>query len=247
MKNLGKSFAAACFVFGFSSLSFAGGAILVQAPIDKVFVPQGFDDNDKVEVIVHGHFTSTCYKMGPVTATIDKDTKKLQVNAEAYYYPQATCLQMIVPFIKSVEVNRHLDAGNYNIEVLGRPEARSMALGIAHTTRPEADDFLYASVYSASLEQNDQGTQEVVLKGQHPYMFDGCVKFESIKTYLGLDNVLVVQPITKIVTGDECVGSNALSRFEEHVTLGTSLSKGEYVMHVRVLDGNAINQFVEIE
>ncbi|MCX6117146.1 MAG: hypothetical protein NT027_06370 [Proteobacteria bacterium] len=231
-----------------SGISLASGAVLVKAPVEKVFVPQGFDDNDKVEVIVHGHFTSSCYKMGPVSAIVDDATKKLMLSVEAFYYPQATCLQMLVPYTKSIEVGRHLTAGIYKVEVLGSPQARSIPLNVVHATRPEADDFLYAAAYSALLEQTSEGKQEIVLKGQHPYLFDGCVRFEDIKSYVGADNVLVVQPITKIVYGEACAtGNNPLNKFEERKTLNSNLLKGEYLMHVRVLDGNSINQFVEIE
>ena len=48
-------------VLGFGARAFADdSAVLVQAPIDKVFVPLGFDDNDKVELIIHGQFPNTC-------------------------------------------------------------------------------------------------------------------------------------------------------------------------------------------
>jgi hypothetical protein len=232
---------------GVSSVSLAGGAILVQAPVEKVFVPQGFDSNDKIEVIVHGSFNSTCYKMGPVTVTADDSGKKLFVTAEAFYYPDATCLQMKVSYIKSVEVDHHLTPGNYKIEVAGLPTLKVSPLNVAAAMRPEADDYLYASVYSATVEQTPEGDEEIVLKGQHPYLFDGCVKFESVKTYLGPDNVMVVQPITRIGRGEECRGSVALSRFEEHKAIPSGLNRGEYLLHVRVLDGNSVNQLFNIE
>ena len=54
---------------------------LVGAPVEKVFVPLGFDDNDNVEVVVHGHFQSTCFKVGPSTATVDAAAKTVTINA----------------------------------------------------------------------------------------------------------------------------------------------------------------------
>ena len=233
-----------------AALGMSGAAlassVLVQAPIEKVFVPVGFDDNDKVEVIVHGHFTSSCYKMGPVDSQIDTVNRKVLITAEAYYYPGAACVQMIVPFIKSVELKGSVADGTYQIEVVGRPTADTSPLHISKSTRPDADDFLYAGATSATIEKAADGHQEIVIKGQHPYLLDGCIKFEEVRSYLSPSKVLVVQPITKIVYGDECRGS-VNNRFEYHAPMAQELTTGEYVMHVRVLDGNSINQFVAID
>lgn len=244
VKNLIASSAAfLCLTFA----AHANSSVLVQAPIDKVFVPQGFDDNDKVEVIVHGHFTSSCYKMGPVAATIDSARKKVVISAEAYYYPGAVCLQMVVPFIKSVELKGQVPAGNYSIEVANRPEAETTMLSITRATRPDADDYLYAAVHSATLEQGTNGEQDLVLKGQHPYLLQGCIKFDQVKTYLSPSKVLVVQPITRIeMENEQCIG-HVNNRFEHRIKLNPDLDRGEYVMHVRVLDGNSVNQFLSID
>lgn len=247
MKHFSKSLVVAA-LSSFSGVTLAAGAILVQAPIDKVFVPNGFDDNDKVEVIVHGHFNSSCYKMGPVSASIDAVTNKVNVTAEAYYYPNATCIQMMIPFTKTVEVNRHLNVGTYDVKIFGRPQLGSLPLRIAPSKGPDADDFIYASVNSANLEQNAAGDQEIVLKGQHPYLLQGCIKFDSIVSYVGADNVVVVQPITRIINSDdECLEQSQANKFDVRKKLDQKLIKGEYLMHVRALDGNSINQFVEIE
>lgn len=233
--------------FGVAQLGFASSAVIVQAPVERVFVPQGFDDNDKVEVIVHGHFTSSCYKMGPVDATIDAANKKIILNASAYYYPGAVCAQMTVSFIKSVELRGNLPSGNYQVEVANRPTAVTSPLSIVRSTRPEADDYLYAAVQSATIDEKTAGVRDLVLKGQHPYLLQGCVKFEQVKTYLSPSGVLVVQPITRIENdSDQCIGS-VNNRFEYRTRLEGTINKGEYVMHVRALDGNSVNQLFNID
>lgn len=233
-------------VAGMSKVALADNPVLVEAPIDKVFVPAGFDDNDKVEVVLHGHFNSSCYKMGPVSAVVDEANKKVTLNAQAFYYAGATCIQMVTSFIKSVELDRHLTSGTYTIAVAGRPNAESSLLRVSKATRPDADDYLYAAVNSASLETSLDGTRELVLKGQHPYLLDGCVKFDEVKSFVGSDNTVVVQPITKIVYGDECRGA-VNNRFEYRTRFGSDLGRGEYLLHVRVLDGNSVNQFLKFD
>lgn len=246
MKNVLRSVAVMASM-GCSVASFANNAVLVDAPVEKIFVPQGFDDNDKVEVIVHGHFTSSCYKMGPVNATVNKETKVVSVRAEAYYYPGAVCMQMMVPFIKSVELTSSLPAGTYKVEALNRPETPSASLLVVHTTRPEADDFLYAGVQTAGLDRNITGSNDIVLRGNHPRLFVGCMKFVEVKSYLDSTNVLVIQPVTRIAPDEECTSADESSHFEQRVTLESPLAPGEYLLHVRALDGNAVNQLLVIE
>lgn len=241
-----KMISASLLVFG-SSLAFANNAVLVQAPIEKAFVPMGFDDNDKVEVIVHGHFPNSCYKMGPTAARVDQARKVISISAQAYYYKGAVCAQMVVPFIKSVELNGFVPAGNYRIEILNRPSAVTNPLVVKRSTRPEADDYLYAAVQSAALERADDGHDLVVLKGQHPFLFQGCIKFDGIKTSLSPGNVLIVQPLTHIENDSSACMGEVNHRFEYRIPLTHSLARGEYVMHVRVLDGNSVNQFLSIE
>ena len=60
------------------------------------------------------------------------------------------------------------------------------------------------------------------------------------------DGTLVVQPITKIVYGDECRGA-VNNRFEYRAKFNQVLPAGEYLLHVRVLDGNSVNQFLSID
>jgi len=231
---------------GMANVALADNPVLVPAPVDKVFVPAGFDDNDKVEVIVHGNFNSSCYKMGPVSGSIDEVNKKINITAQAFYYAGATCIQMITPFIKSIEMDRHMVSGNYTITVADRPNVEASMLRVAKATRPDADDYLYAAVSSAGIETGVDGVRELVLKGQHPYLLQGCVKFDEVKTHVGADKTVVVQPITRIVYGDECRGS-VNNRFESRTKFGGELTQGEYLLHVRVLDGNAVNSFLKFD
>lgn len=234
------------FLLSMATASLANNAVLIQAPVDKVFVPTGFDNNDKVEVVVHGTFPNSCYKMGPTSARIDQSRKIISVSAQAYFYKGAVCAQIQVPFIKSVELVGSLQAGQYKVEVLNRPAAQTSPLTIARATRPDADDYLYAAVQTATLDEETNG-QHIVLKGQHPYLLQGCVKFDGVKTSLNASKVLVVLPITHIENNSDACQGEVNNRFEYHLPLKSPLNKGEYLMHVRVLDGNSVNQLVNID
>ena len=105
------------------ALLFTAGAIYAQkgpvevtAPVEKLFVPEGFDNNDNVEVVLHGEFPSTCYNVGQTKATVDKENKLIKVEATTLYYPDVYCIQSITPWIQSVKLGV-LDTGEYEVVV----------------------------------------------------------------------------------------------------------------------------------
>jgi hypothetical protein len=177
---------------------------------------------------------------------VDTNTQKVTVSAEAYFYPGAVCIQMMVPFIKSVELPGQLAAGSYKVDVIGSQTVPTTSLSVARSTRPDADDYLYGAVRSVEVKRGFTGDSELVLRGEHPYLLQGCVKFINVRTYMSDSNVLVVQPITQIVPSEECTAESSDHHFEETVKV-EGLTTGEYLIHVRALDGNALNQFVEID
>ena len=108
---------------GGAAPAYADGPVLITSPVEKVFVPLGFDDNDNTEVVIYGHFTSTCFKTGPAKATVDYDTMTVTVDAQAYRYTGG-CAQVMVPFTQSVKFGQ-VRAGSYTVVVTNRPEEPS--------------------------------------------------------------------------------------------------------------------------
>lgn len=215
---------------------------LVVSPVDKVYVPLGFDDNDDAEVILHGHFPSSCYKVGPSTAHVDAANHKIVIQPVAYHYRGTACIDMRVSFIQSIKIG-NVEPGDYKIEVQSRPDARVTPLKINKSGTSDADDFLYASVDNALLETKGSD-HELIVRGQHPYLFQGCVKLVELKYYMSPGDVMVVQPITRIANDNECDGAGS-NRFEYRVPV-KNVASGEYLIHVRVLDGNSVNKLVAI-
>src|SRR4051812_23862670 len=84
-----------------ANIALASGSAprLVRAPVEKVYAPFGFDDNDNSEVVIHGHFPNTCYKTGPATALVDSNAKTITIDAQSYLYG-GVCAQMVVPYIQ---------------------------------------------------------------------------------------------------------------------------------------------------
>lgn len=216
---------------------------VVHAPVQKVFVPVGFDDNDNAEIVVHGYFPNSCYKAGQVTAEVDEEKRKITVHAKSFLYPTSVCLQMVIPFTESVKLGV-LKSGNYDIVVEGSPKAQVLPLSVGVRKSENADDYLYASATSASLAQDEAGAYSLNLSGNHPQMFVGCMIIKEVKSYLTPGNVLVVLPIAEAVDDERCIKPKWQEKFNISVPVEKPLEE-DVLVHVRVLNGQSLNSFVK--
>lgn len=237
--------------FGFvlSGLGLGAGlanaqATVVTAPVDQVFVPFGFDDNDDVEIVLHGHFPSTCFKVGPVEAAVDAERGLISIKSWAYEYQSDACAQARVSFTQTVKVG-HVAPGNYTIKVVDRPDAATVPLDVTESRTPNPDDYLYAPVAAASLDKGADGAYVLTISGDYPYMYIGCMVLRDVRTYMSPGNTLVVLPIAELTDGPDCAPQGVTKKFAATKVIGT-LAEGDYLVHVRVLEGNSVNRFVEV-
>jgi len=230
----------------FSTLALADAAeppTLVPSPVEKVFVALGFDDNDDIELMIHGHFPNTCYKVGPISATLNTGTGAVEISAQSYRY-HGGCAQLIVNFTQSVKVGL-LRQGSYYINVNGQDGLQTAPLVVAQAATASPDDYLYAPVAEASLDEAEDGSYAVTIKGEYPYMLVGCMVLREVRTYVSPGNTIVVLPIAELVEGEACDAQAATHKFAVSKAMG-ALPQGEYLIHVRVLEGNSLNRFVEL-
>jgi hypothetical protein len=224
------------------------GPTLVPAPVERVFVPLGFDDNDDIELIVHGNFPNTCYKVGPTTAVADAAAKTVTITAQAYKYPGAYCAQVIVPYIQPVKIGT-LKPGEYRVIVADAPDTPTTTLTVAAATTSDADDFLYAPVEQAGLAADADGTMTLTLEGVYPYMFVGCMVMDEVRIDETPGHILVVRPIATTAGDDDegCRNQAASKKFVVKQAVDFPLTAAEYLLHVRVLAGSSVNRLIEIE
>ena len=88
-------------------------ATQVAWPIQKMFVPTGFDDNDKVQVTVTGEFPNTCYRVGPYHSKVDDKARVITIIQSAYAFP-TICLDILIPFTQVIDVG-FVPAGDYTV------------------------------------------------------------------------------------------------------------------------------------
>lgn len=229
-----------------SSLALAG-PVQVESPVNKVFVPLGFDDNDDAEVVLRGDFTNSCYKVGPATATVNAETRTVTIDAKSWYYQGASCAQMLVPFIQPVKLGI-VPTGEYKIVVNGQDRIDATALQVTRATSRSADDYLYAPVAQVEVKKDDAGRKQLSLSGEYPYMFVGCMKIVEVRAKVTPGNVLVVQPIAETFMDDaDCQGQEVSKAFKITQEADSLVEDAEYLAHVRALSGQSVNRLINLK
>lgn len=223
----------------------AASPTLVNAPVEKVFVPVGFDDNDNAEIILHGNFPSTCYKTGPVQTVVDEATHSIKINAQAYQYTSIGCAAMMVPFTQSVKLST-LAQGSYTITVEAHPELESPQLTVSQARSADPDDYLYAPVEQVKLEATSSGGHTVTLSGEYPYMFVGCMIMDHVKSYVAPGGTLVVLPIARLATDAECDTAQYDHNYSITAEVTEAMPSDQYLVHVRTLNGTSLNRFTDL-
>jgi hypothetical protein len=220
--------------------------IEVPAEIEKILIPQGFDDNDNVEVVLHGNFPNTCYQVGNTEAKVDSKTRTVTVSATSFKYPGTFCIQSITPFIQTVKLGI-IPEGNYQV-VYSKNQAVRNSLDVARRKTESPDDYLYATVENAFIDVNfESGKQALKLQGHFPFFFMGCMVMKEVRVLKNPIDVLVVQPIAEIITDQAVCDSQPADRSFEYTSGMSEPFQGEGLLHVRTLHGNSLNRYIDIK
>lgn len=201
----------------------------------KVYIPNGFDNNDNVQITGEGMFPNTCYRYATTSVQVDHTAKTIRLNTEAFKYP-GMCLQVIVPFDRVVDVGI-LKEGDYS--VITNNDNQTVGRVSIHSSKTKnADDFLYASVSQAYF-QSKNSVNKVFLSGNHP---SRCLKIKEVKSDVQSD-VVIIQPIVEMDPSEHCVGGQF--PYETSVDVG-SMKPGRYLLHVRTINGKSVNNLIDV-
>lgn len=234
-----KTLKAVSFILAIGSITFADNLPrTVDIPLKEALVPSGFDDNDRSQFVVAGTLPNSCYRVGPHALRIDEAQNTITLQQQAYLYG-GLCLQMVIPFTQVVDLGI-VKQGEY--QLLDRESGKSLgAIVIGKSKNEGPDDYLYAPVEDASIT-SDGGKYFLNIKGT---FVDRCSVLEEVRVlYQG--QVLVAQPIMKrLVDENSTCGSPGKTRFMKTVELTGNL-KGVRLLHVRSLEGQAINKIIDL-
>lgn len=218
---------------------FVGGAIanadtpgsgdLVNVEAQYVFAPEGFDDNDETVIVLDGYLPSGCYKLTRPEYSVDESTKTINVKPMARYF-DTPCIEALVPYQIEVKVGI-LAEGMYSVKL---NEVVAENLSIAESTSAGPDDFLYAPIDGASVSKDPSGALIATLEGRFT---NSCMTWEELKVQDNGKTVNIL-PVMKI-EGANCVAGEF--PFKRDVAIPTSVVAGRHLLHIRSLNGNAVN------
>lgn len=220
-----------------ASASFADPSLPTKVPasFSKVYVPVGFDSNDNVQIVGVGMFNNSCYRNAETSVRVDEASKTIHLGGLTYQY-SGYCLQVMMPFDRVIDLGI-LKAGSYTViqetdkRVLGKIDVRA-------TTKSEPDDNLYAPISQAFL-QAGKNANIVHLTGEFPL---SCMKMTDVKVDVQED-VLVVQPIAAVTNNVPCQKGSFPFSVDTKVN---NMKPGRYLMHIRSMNGKAVNNFVNV-
>ena len=237
----------------FSSSLFATVPEKVELPIETIYtVERGFDTNDAAEVSVYGYLPDTCHKLAQGEAMVNHSDKTIHVRVEGYRTPGQICLEILTPFLEVIHVGP-LPQGDYRVQSLTSPDLIGK-LQVEPAVSDSRDDYLYAPVDSIAVKSADQSlesagdvAQTLKVTGTYPMLLKGCMRLTELRTYAAPNNVLIVQPISQIFEDGKCNAAEVdpYNRFSVSKKLESSL-RGKTLVHVRTLNGRALNKVVDL-
>lgn len=205
---------------------------LVDIGLSRAYLPVGFDDNDRVQVVVSGSFNNACYKVGPHSVEVKATEKTILVHQQAYHYG-GMCLQVVVNFNQVIELGI-LKSGTYTV-IDAVTHEKLGVLPVKVASQPTSDDYLYAPVSIAYINEDQNA---IVLQGAFT---DSCTRIKDVLVDYQA-HVIVVQPIVEQRKGPDCRGGDF--PFIHKVSLERQLPK-PYLLHVRSMNGNSINVVID--
>lgn len=207
----------------------------VPVSFNQLYIAQGFDSNDNVQIVGEGRYLDGCYRNAETKVKVDHKAMKIHLTPYAYKY-NGLCIKVILPFDRVINIGI-LKAGTYTItqgdqnNVIGKIETKP-----AITTTP--DEFVYAPVSQAYFR--NQGTINTVsISGEFS---NSCMKLKEMQFDVQ-SNVLVVQPISEMTESSTCVEGSF--PFESDTEVGP-MKPGRYLLHVRSMNGKAVNNLVDV-
>ncbi len=219
----------------FSSLpALADDGELVNVDSRTVFAPIGFDDNDEAEIVIEGFLPGDCYKVSSPDVAVDVDAKLITVKSMARRFA-VPCIEILVPFHYTVRLGL-LGEGQYKITVPGPEITLQEALPVRHAFGPGPDDFPYVPVDSVDVHL-DRVAHHMVATVRGRFT-SSCMRWVESRVE---DNGRTVNllPILAIDALDRCDPTE--TSYEQTVVLPDSIRWGRHLLHVRTLNGQAVN------
>lgn len=208
---------------------------LVEIEPLAIYIPNGFDDNDDIVAIVDGYLPDTCYRLRPAIVTVDSSTQQILIRQRAVRFP-GPCLDVTIPYSAVVHLGT-LTPGKY--KVASKNSETGEVLDVKRSANPGPDDYLYAPVDTAQIEVTPPSKVQVHLYGRFT---NTCLRIKEIKVIHSgktLEVLPIMHKLNKMESGEAC--ENKEVRFDQVENL-PEVGPGRYLVHVRSLNGQSVNE-----
>lgn len=226
-----------------TGLTFSAYAIMpdvVEAPIDHVFVPHGFDNNDHVEIIVTGKFPNPCYTRNKYEVQVKEDSIKIDITSLSMDDPAYTkCEPLKIPFTEVVNIGS-LQGGNYQIIVNeGGQHEKKENIVIGTTSSESVDENIYAMIDYIETGFTGGASGDAMLMAQSP---SPCLVLDRVEYLSNAKDTLSVLPIMKKISSN-CPEKR--QKLEIPIKFDpTKFKSDQILLFVRTIEGRSVNAFI---
>jgi hypothetical protein len=214
--------------------------LVVEAPLDYIFIPNGFDNNDNVEVVITGKFPSPCYTRNKVTVDVKDSTVRILITSLARQNLSSSfCEPLAVPFKEIVTVG-NLQGGKYQVVVNeGGKHQLNGELTVDVSNSEAVDDHLYANVEYIDTGFTGGLSGDALLVGTAA---SSCLELDRVEYLTNNKDTLSVLPIMKKISS-YCPEKS--HRLEVPIKFDPSaFSHRKVLLFVRSIDGKSIINLV---
>lgn len=214
---------------------------VVDAPLDHLFVPEGFDNNDNVEVVVTGKFPNPCFTRNKVEVNVNGDTIKIDVTSLSKEEQNLRlCEDLKVPFSEVVTIG-NLQAGDYKLIVnQATPFELKGEIKVGEAASNSIDEHLYAQVDYVELGFTGGLSGDALLVG---HSVSPCLVLDKVEYLSNKKDTYSILPIMKKISSD-CPEKR--SRIQIPVKFNPKALKNDKILlFVRSIDGKSVQAFVE--
>lgn len=220
----------------------AQSPLVVDAPVDQLFIPEGFDNNDNVEIVVTGKFPNVCFSRNKVEVDVKGDTIKIDVTSLSKETNFRKCDEIKVPFHENITIGS-LQAGEYKIVVnQGSEYELKGKINVALSSSNSVDDHLYAQVDYVDLGFTGGTSGEAVLVGS---AVSTCLELDKVEYISNKNDTFSVLPVMKKVSNN-CPDKK--KRIEIPIKFDLNkLKSSKAMLFVRSIEGKSVYTFIDKE
>lgn len=235
-----KRFSIFAALLTFSTFAAAVPEVII-SPVDHLFVPQGFDNNDNVEVVVTGKFPNPCFIRNKIDVVVKEEKISITVTALKREDERSElCEPMTVPFTEEISIG-NLQGGDYEIVVNeGSRYVQKDSLTVGISRSESVDDHLYPIVEYVELGFTGGLSGDAVLYAKTP---SDCVVFDHVEYISNKKDTIAILPVMK-KTGTVC--HERIARIEIPIRFNVrSLPHSDVLLYVRSIEGKSVNAIIQ--